>query len=155
MVGTDRLARAEGGYFIAKHEQERLISASGRPYSLVHATQFFEFVRSITDHAMRGRVAHIADVLVQPMAADDVADAVVRTALADPLHGMIEFGGPEVFSLAAVAAMDLRSRQDEREVVPDPWGHTSAPGSAAAICCRRRPPRSPRRAITTGACESR
>jgi len=122
VVGTDRLAQAEGGYFIAKQQQERLISASGRPYSLVHATQFFEFIRSITDHAMREGAAHIADVLVQPMAADDVASAVARAALAAPLHGMVEFGGPEVFSLAELAAVDLRSRQDEREVVPDPLG---------------------------------
>jgi len=122
VVGADRLARAEGGYFIAKQLQERLITASGRPYSLVHATQFFEFIRTITDNAMQAGAAHVADVLVQPMAADDVADAVVRTALGAPLHGTVEFGGPEVFSLSELASLDLRSRQDEREVVPDPLG---------------------------------
>lgn len=122
VVGTDRLARAQGGYFIAKEQQERLISASGRPFSLVHATQFFEFIRNITDHAMHEGAAHIADVLVQPMAADDVAKAVAHAALADPRFGMIEHGGPEVFSLKELAALDLRSRQDDREVVADPLG---------------------------------
>ncbi|CAH0261868.1 MAG: SDR family oxidoreductase [Microbacterium sp.] len=122
VVGTDRLARAQGGYFIAKHQQERLIAASGRPYTLVHATQFFEFIRSITDHALREGAAHIADVLVQPMAADDVANAVATAALGEPRVGMIEFGGPEVFSLTELAALDLRARQDDREVVPDPLG---------------------------------
>lgn len=122
VVGTDRLARAQGGYFIAKQQQERLISTSGRPFSLVHATQFFEFIRNITDHAMREGAAHVADVLVQPMAADDVANAVVRATLAAPRFGVIEHGGPEVFSLRELAAIDLRARQDDREVVADPLG---------------------------------
>ncbi|WP_431075026.1 SDR family oxidoreductase [Microbacterium phyllosphaerae] len=122
VVGTARLARAQGGYFIAKEQQERLIAASGRPYSLVHATQFFEFIRNITDHALREGAAHVADVLVQPMAADDVATAVAQSALAEPRFGVIEFGGPEVFSLAELAALDLRARQDEREVVADALG---------------------------------
>jgi len=122
VVGTDRLARAEGGYFIAKEQQERLISASQRPFSLVHATQFFEFIRNITDHAVRSSVVRVADVLIQPMAADDVAAAVAQTALGGPLYGTVEFGGPEVFSLNELAVLDLRHRQDEREVVPDPLG---------------------------------
>ncbi|WP_406247828.1 SDR family oxidoreductase [Microbacterium sp. M] len=122
VVGTDRLARAEGGYFVAKEQQERLIMASQRPYSLVHATQFFEFIRNITDHAVRSGTVRVADVLIQPMAAEDVAEAVARTAVAAPLHGMVEFAGPEVFSLEELAVIDMRSRQDEREVVPDPLG---------------------------------
>ena len=122
VVGTVRLARAAGGKFVAKEQQERLIMASQRPYSLVHATQFFEFIRNITDHAVRSGTVRIADVLIQPMAADDVAEAVARTALGKPLHGMVEFGGPEVFSLEELAVIDMRSRQDEREVVPDPLG---------------------------------
>lgn len=64
VVGTDRLARAQGGYFIAKEQQERLLNASGRPFSIVHATQFFEFIRNITDSAMRSGVARVADVLI-------------------------------------------------------------------------------------------
>lgn len=122
VVGTDRLARAEGGYFVAKEQQERLLVSSGRPYTLVHATQFFEFIRKITDHAMRGSASYVADVLVQPMAADDVAAAVAQAALAEPRFGVIEHGGPEIFSLSEIAALDLRWRQDDREVVPDPLG---------------------------------
>lgn len=122
VVGTDRLARAEGGYFVAKEQQERMIVESRRPYSLVHATQFFEFIRNITDQAARSGAVRVADVLVQPMAADDVAEAVARTAVGEPLFGMVEFGGPEVFSLEQIAAQDLRARQDEREVVADPLG---------------------------------
>ena len=122
VVGTDRLARAEGGYFVAKDEQERLIRESRRPYSLVHATQFFEFIRNIADHATRSNVVRVADVLIQPMAADDVAQAVAATAGEDPLYGMVEFGGPEVFSLQDLAVLDLSFRQDEREVMPDPLG---------------------------------
>lgn len=122
VVGTDRLARAEGGYFVAKQQQERLIATSGRPYSLVHATQFFEFIRNITDQASRGGRVRVADVLVQPMSADDVAAAVAETAVGEPLFGMVEFGGPEVFSLEQIAVQDLRSRQDDREVVADPLG---------------------------------
>lgn len=122
VVGTDRLARVEGGYFIAKQQQERMIIASGRPYSLVHATQFFEFIRNISDEAMRGGRGQIADALVQPMAADDVAEAVAGVAVSEPLNGMIEFGGPEVFTLREIALQDLRFRHDEREVVADPLG---------------------------------
>ena len=122
VVGTDRLARAQGGYFLAKAAQERLIVESGRPYSLVHATQFFEFVRSITDAAMSSGVARVADVLVQPMAADDVAAAVAATSVCAPIDGVIEFAGPEVFDLGELARRELRFRHDEREVVADPLG---------------------------------
>lgn len=122
VVGTDRLARGQGGYFVAKEQQERLITASGRPFSLVHATQFFEFVRHITDSAMRDGVARVADVQIQPMAADDVAAAVARAALADPVNGIVEHGGPEVFELGELARLELLFRRDEREVVADPLG---------------------------------
>ena len=122
VVGTDRLARAQGGYFIAKEQQERLLTGSRRPFSIVHATQFFEFIRSITDAAMRSGVARVADVLIQPMAADDVASAVAGTALGDPIYGVREFGGPEVFELGEVARQDLLFRHDDREVSPDPLG---------------------------------
>lgn len=122
VVGTDRLARAEGGYFAAKEQQERLIVESQQPYSLVHATQFFEFIRSITDDATRAGKVRVADVLVQPMAAADVAHAVAEIALGSPLFGMVEFAGPEVFSLEQLASQDLRFRHDEREVVADPLG---------------------------------
>jgi uncharacterized protein YbjT (DUF2867 family) len=122
VVGTSRLARSEGGYFRAKATQERLLEASGHPYSLVHATQFFEFVRSITNAATRSGVAHVADVLIQPMAADDVAVAVSAVAVGRPVNGIVEFAGPEVFELGELARLELRFTQDEREVVADPLG---------------------------------
>lgn len=122
VVGTDRLARAEGGYFAAKEQQERLIVESQQPYSLVHATQFFEFIRNITDSATHAGKVRVADVLVQPMAAADVASAVAEVALGRPLYGMVEFAGLEVFTLEQLASQDLRFRQDEREVVADPLG---------------------------------
>ncbi|MFC8682583.1 SDR family oxidoreductase [Microbacterium ureisolvens] len=120
VVGTDRLARSEGGYFQAKAEQERLLAASGRPYSIVHATQFFEFIRSITDAATRSGIARVADALIQPMAADDVATAVARSALGRPTGGIAEHAGPEVFELGYLAQRELRFRRDDREVVADP-----------------------------------
>jgi uncharacterized protein YbjT (DUF2867 family) len=122
VVGTDRLARSEGGYFQAKAEQEKLIVRSGRPYSIVHATQFFEFVRSITDAATRSRIAHVADALIQPMAADDVAASVAGIAAGAPTNGISEFGGPEVFELRELAERELRFRHDDREVLADPLG---------------------------------
>jgi len=122
VVGTDRLARTEGGYFMAKASQESLLTASGRAFSIVHATQFFEFIRSITASAMRSNVAHVADVLIQPMAADDVASAVALTALGAPIGDVVEFAGPEVFELGDLARRELRFRGDEREVVADPLG---------------------------------
>jgi uncharacterized protein YbjT (DUF2867 family) len=120
VVGTDRLARSEGGYFQAKAAQERLITASGRPYSIVHGTQFFEFVRSITAAAMHSGIAHVADALVQPIAADDVAAAVARTALGRPTQSIVEHAGPEIFELRELAERELQWTSDEREVVADP-----------------------------------
>ncbi|MCR2763783.1 SDR family oxidoreductase [Microbacterium sp. zg.B48] len=122
VVGTDRLARSHGGYFIAKAVQERLVIDSRRAYSLVHATQFFEFIRDITETALRCGGGSLADVLVQPMAADDVASAVGDIAVGEPVGGIVEFAGPEVFSLADVARRDLRFRHDERELLADPLG---------------------------------
>lgn len=122
VVGTDRLARAQGGYFIAKAEQERLITTSRRPFSLVHSTQFFEFVRHITDAAMREGAAHVADVLIRPIAGDDVAAALVRTAVGSPTGEVREIAGPDIFELGELARLELRRHRDEREVVPDPLG---------------------------------
>lgn len=122
VVGTDRLARAQGGYFIAKELQERLIMASGRPFSIVHSTQFFEFIRAIADSAASDRSSHLPDVKVRPIAADDVGAAVVDAAVAAPTGAIGEIAGPEVFGLLELAAMDLRYRQNDREVGPDPLG---------------------------------
>lgn len=122
VVGTDRLAKAEGGYFQAKASQEALIRTSGRPYSIVHATQFFEFIRDITAYSMRSRGGTLADVLMQPMAADDVAAAVVSAAVGEPLDAMREVAGPEVFSLPELGREELRWAHDERDIVADPLG---------------------------------
>ena len=118
VVGTDRLA--ESGYFRAKIAQEALIKASSIPYSIVHATQFFEFVKNIADDATDGNTIRLAPVLFQPMASDDVATAVGRIAVGAPVNGIIEVGGPEQFRFDALIRHFLGSRNDPREVVPDP-----------------------------------
>src|SRR3954471_785688 len=118
VVGTERLS--ESGYFRAKIVQEQLIRASSIPYSIVHATQFFEFVKSIADAATVDGTVRLAPVLVQPMAADDVAEAVGMTALGSPLMGTVEVAGPEQFRLDALIRTGLRARHDPREVVADP-----------------------------------
>ena len=120
VVGTDRLAASEGGYFAAKLEQERLIRTSAQPYSIVHATQFFEFLLSIAEAATHGDQVRIARALVQPMAADDVADALVRVATGEPTWGVTEFTGPERFRLDSIVRTRLWAQRDERQVVADP-----------------------------------
>lgn len=120
VVGTDRLAASEGGYFRAKEVQERLITASHRPFTIVHATQFFEFLASISDDATRGNRVQLAQALIQPMAADDVALAVADAAEAEPRNGMIEYGGPDRFPLSDLVRTTLRALGDPREVVADP-----------------------------------
>ena len=118
VVGTDRLS--ESGYFRAKTAQEQLIKASSIPYSIVHATQFFEFVKRIADDATDGTTVRLAPVLIQPMAADDVAKAVGRTAMGTPVNGVVEVAGPEEFRLDELIREGLRAKQDSREVVADP-----------------------------------
>ena len=118
VVGTDRLA--ESGYFRAKIAQEALIKVSSIPYSIVHATQFFEFVKNIADAATDGNTVRLAPVLFQPMASDDVATAVGRIAVGPPVNGIIEVGGPEQFRFDALIRHFLGSRNDPREVVADP-----------------------------------
>src|SRR2546423_12093726 len=92
VVGTDRLA--ESGYFRAKIAQEALIRASSIPYSIVHATQFFEFIKNIADAATDGSTVRVAPVLFQPIAPDDVATAVARTAVGAPVKAALEAGAP-------------------------------------------------------------
>lgn len=119
VVGTDRLAASEGGYFAAKLEQERLIRNSGRAYSIVHATQFFEFLLNIAESATRDGEVRVARALVQPMAGDDVADAVIRVATGVPTNAITEFAGPERFRLDSVVRTRLWVQHDERQVVAD------------------------------------
>lgn len=118
VVGTERLA--ESGYFRAKIAQEDLIEESEVPYSIVHATQFFEFTKRIADDATEGGEVHLAPVLYQPMAADDVASAAGDVAAGKPLQGIVEFGGPETFRLDELVGRYLHVTHDPREVVADP-----------------------------------
>jgi uncharacterized protein YbjT (DUF2867 family) len=118
IVGSERLP--ENGYFRAKVAQEKLIKESPVPYTIVRATQFFEFVRGIADEATQGNKVHLAPVLFQPIAADDVASAVGRAALDSPLNGTVEVAGPEAFRFDEFIRQNLRASNDPREVVTDP-----------------------------------
>jgi uncharacterized protein YbjT (DUF2867 family) len=118
VVGTDRLS--ESGYFRAKIAQEKLIKDSSIPYSIVHATQFFEFLKGLADISMVGDKVHLPAVLFQPMAADDVASAVGRIAVGQPVNGIIEIGGPEQFRLDELVRRRLATLKDSREVIADP-----------------------------------
>jgi len=142
VVGTERLADSEQGYFRAKYEQEKLIRASRVPYSIVHTTQFFEFLRSIADAATSGHRVSVAHTVIQPMAADDVADAVARTAVGAPVNGVVEFAGPQQYRLDEIVRRELAIASDPREVVADPlaryFGNSLGedellPGSMATI----------------------
>ncbi|HET9168282.1 MAG TPA: SDR family oxidoreductase [Actinospica sp.] len=117
VVGTDRLL--ESGYFRAKIAQEQLIKDSGRPYTIVRATQFFEFVGGIADEATHGETVRVSDALIQPMAGEDVAAAVGRAAVAAPVNGTVEVGGPETFGLDELVREALSFRGDPRTVVTD------------------------------------
>jgi uncharacterized protein YbjT (DUF2867 family) len=118
VVGTDRLS--ESGYFRGKIAQETLIEGSPIPYSIVRATQFFEFVKSIADAATDGDTVRLAPVLIQPMAADDVAATVGRTAVGPPVNGIVEVAGPEQFQLDELIRRGLEERNDPRQVIADP-----------------------------------
>jgi uncharacterized protein YbjT (DUF2867 family) len=118
VVGTERLA--ESGYFRAKIAQEKLIRDSVIPYSIVHATQFFEFVKGIADGATDGDVVRLAHVLIQPMAAEDVAAAVCEISQRPPAERVIEIAGPETFRLDELIRQGLQAKGDPRTVVADP-----------------------------------
>jgi uncharacterized protein YbjT (DUF2867 family) len=118
VVGTQRLA--ESGYFRAKIAQEKLIQESSIPYSIVQATQFFEFLKGLADISSDGDKVRLPHVLFQPMAADDVASAVGRVAVGPPVNGILEIGGPEQFHLDELVQRRLASLKDSREVIADP-----------------------------------
>jgi len=118
VVGSERMP--ESGYFRAKIAQEKLIKASSIPYSIVRATQFFEFVNGIADFSTDGNKVRLPSALIQPMAADDVASAVCRIALGSPVNGTVEIGGPEKFPLDELVRRALAAWKDPREVVADP-----------------------------------
>ena len=118
VVGTDRLL--ESGYFRAKMAQEKLIEGSSIPYSIVHATQFFEFMKSIAADATDGDTVRLPPALIQPMAADDVASEVAWVAVRPPVNGIVEIAGPEQFRLDELIRGMLKAGNDPREVIADP-----------------------------------
>src|ERR671934_2483213 len=118
VVGTERLL--ESGYFRAKMAQEELIAESSIPYSIVRATQFFEFIKGLADISMVGGKVHLPPVLFQPMAADDVATAVGKIAVGAPVNGIVEIAGPEQFRVDELVRRRLATLKDPREVVADP-----------------------------------
>ena len=118
VVGSERLL--ESGYFPAKIAQEKMIKESSIPYSIIRATQFFEFVNGIADDATDGNVVRVPSALIQPIAADDVAKAVSRIPLGAPINGTVEVGGPEKFRFDALIGLSLKAHNDRRQVVADP-----------------------------------
>ncbi|MFE3986273.1 SDR family oxidoreductase [Nocardia tengchongensis] len=118
VVGTDRLP--ESGYLRAKVAQEELVTASALPYSIVRATQFFEFAGQIADSATADGAVRLSGAAVQPMAAEDVAAAVSGTAAGAPVNGLVEVAGPEVFGLDQWIGTVLAARHDPRTVITDP-----------------------------------
>lgn len=118
VVGTDRLLAS--GYFRAKMAQEKLIAASPVPYTIVRATQFFEFVGAIAQTATQGQTVRIPPVLMQPIAAEDVAAVVAEAALAKPLNGTFELAGPEPIRQDELVRQFLSATGDPRTVLPDP-----------------------------------
>src|SRR5262245_42265678 len=120
VVGAERVAARGSGYMRAKVVQERLIKESGIPYSIVQATQFFEFVGRIADAATVGTTVRLPPVLFQPMAAEDVARAVGKVVVGKPLNGTVEVAGPERARFDEFIRRDLEARKDPRQVVADP-----------------------------------
>jgi uncharacterized protein YbjT (DUF2867 family) len=118
IVGADRMMNL--GYMRAKVAQEMAIQASDIPYTIVRATQFFEFIGSLADGGTEGGITHLSDVLMQPMAADDIATAVAKIALDVPTNGYINLAGPEQRSLDELARELFKARNDPRQVITDP-----------------------------------
>lgn len=117
VVGTDR--SPDSGYLRAKFAQENLITASNIPYTILRSTQFFEFLGGIAQAGTEGKTVFLSPARVQPIASDDVAEALADVTLAAPVNGVIEVAGPEPFSLAKLVQRFLNANQDTREVVPD------------------------------------
>ena len=117
VVGTERML--DSGFFRAKLAQENLIKASSVPYTIVRATQFFEFAKGIIEAATEGQTVRLSPALFQPIAADDVAAAVTGFALAEPLNGTVEIAGPEPIRMDEFAQRFLSATRDPRKVIPD------------------------------------
>jgi uncharacterized protein YbjT (DUF2867 family) len=127
VVGTDRLTQS--AYFRAKLAQEDLIKKSSVPYSIVHSTQFFEFLGSIAASGAAGESIHLSPASVQPIASDDVAAAMADVVVGKPINGMIEIAGPERIGLAELVQRYLIKIKDPRNVIAD----THAPYFGAAL----------------------
>ena len=113
-VGAGRVA---SGYFVAKRVQEDLVVASGIPFTIVRATPFFEYIYNIVDAGATGDIIRLPPVRVQPIAADDVADALVRVALGRPANGIVEIAGPDTCSLTSLAETILTANEDPRTII--------------------------------------
>jgi uncharacterized protein YbjT (DUF2867 family) len=118
VVGTERLTQS--GYFRAKLAQEKLIKDSSIPYSIVRATQFFEFMNRIAADATDGNTVRLPPALIQPIAADDVASALGRISVGSPVNGIVEIAGPDQFMLDELIRGRLSAVGDPREVITDP-----------------------------------
>jgi uncharacterized protein YbjT (DUF2867 family) len=118
VVGSERMS--DSGYMRAKVAQEELIRDASIPFSIVYATQFFEFVKRIADAATEGATVRLAHVLIQPIAADDVAAAVCEISQRPPADGVIEIAGPELFRFDELVREGLQAKGDPRTVVADP-----------------------------------
>ncbi|MFE0733261.1 SDR family oxidoreductase [Streptomyces antibioticus] len=117
VVGTERLQGS--AYFRAKQAQEKLIKESGLPYSIVHSTQFFEFIKAIAAEATDGDTVRLSPAKFQPIASDDVAAVVGRTAVGTPVNGVVEVAGPEAFQLDELIRKGLAAKNDPRTVITD------------------------------------
>jgi uncharacterized protein YbjT (DUF2867 family) len=144
IVGVDRLQ--ESGYMRAKIAQEEAVKAGSVPYTILRATQFFEFIGRIADAGSTGEVIHLAPVYIQPESANDVAAALADVAVREPVNGIIEMGGPEQFRLDELARRVLRAENDERLVEADVHAryfgaeleeHSLTPGDDARIAPTR------------------
>jgi uncharacterized protein YbjT (DUF2867 family) len=118
IVGVDGLP--DSGYMRAKVVQEKIITESNLPYTILRATQFAEFTDGITDSMIVGDEVRVPDALIQPVAADDVASNVARAAVAEPLNGIVNIGGPEKISFERMARDVLARRGDDKTIVVDP-----------------------------------
>jgi uncharacterized protein YbjT (DUF2867 family) len=118
VVGTERLLAS--GYFRAKMAQENLIKASGIPYTIVRATQFFEFVEGIAQFSTDGQTVRLPPAMMQPIVSDDVALALADVAITEPLNGTVEISGPESIRMDELVRRVLKARGDSRQVVTDP-----------------------------------
>ena len=133
IVATDR---TDNGYFRAKLAQEKLIEASGIPYTIIRATQFMEFLGGIADSSADGNIVRLPPILFQPIAADDIAPIVAEVALARPRNGIVEIAGPERAPFNEIVARYLKAVGDLRQVVRDPRPVTGAAGSRSTRWCR-------------------